>query len=188
MLQVETTNAASVVSNITITRISTQKKRGRPPKIRDEIDQESDQNPRKRQDKTKINHFKEITKFYELLNFFPLKTSIDTIHKTLNIEKIEERTNSLFIKFLKSRSNHALIAEEINKFKKNKTAEALNRGLKRGIKPLETALEYSSVWSPHDKTDIKIPERVQSKATKLVTSLRFLTYAEILEKINSTTL
>jgi hypothetical protein len=60
-------------------------------------------------------------KILKIIKYFPLKTSIDTIHKTLKIEQIDDRAHSLFIKFLKSRSNHELIAKEISDFASNRT-------------------------------------------------------------------
>ena len=66
-------------------------------------------------------------KILKIIKFFPLKASIDTIHKTLKMEKVEERSNSLFVKFLKSRTNHELIAKEINDFISNKNQESSSK-------------------------------------------------------------
>lgn len=50
-------------------------------------------------------------------------------------------------------------------------------------------LEYAApVWSPHLKKDIKVLERVQRRATKLVPKLRNLSYQSRLTKLNLTTL
>ena len=51
-----------------------------------------------------------------IIKYFPIKTSIDTIHKELKIEKLEERSNHLFIKFLKAKQGHDLIAQEIQEY------------------------------------------------------------------------
>ena len=49
------------------------------------------------------------------------------------------------------------------------------------VRPL---LEYgNAVWGPHNKADQLIVERVQRRATKLVTSLRHLPYAERLKAL-----
>jgi hypothetical protein len=52
----------------------------------------------------------------KIIKHFPLKTSIKTIHKELKIDKVEERANQLFIKFIKTREKHELIAQEINDY------------------------------------------------------------------------
>ena len=50
-------------------------------------------------------------------------------------------------------------------------------------------LEYASAaWSPYCKQDIKILENVQRRATKLVPSIRNLTYEQRLKSLNLTTL
>ena len=50
-------------------------------------------------------------------------------------------------------------------------------------------VEYCiQVWSPHMKKDIQCLEKVQRSATRLVTSLRKLTYEERLWRLGSTTL
>ena len=50
-------------------------------------------------------------------------------------------------------------------------------------------LEYaSSAWSPYRKLDIKILESIQKRATKLVPSLRNLSYIERLNALGLTTL
>ena len=50
-------------------------------------------------------------------------------------------------------------------------------------------LEYSApVWSPYRKQDIKILEKVQRRATKLVPELKKLSYEERLDTLNLTTL
>lgn len=58
-------------------------------------------------------------KIFRIIKFFPLKTSIETIHKTLHMEKIDDRANALFLKFLKSKKNIDLIAKEINDYSNN---------------------------------------------------------------------
>ena len=50
-----------------------------------------------------------------------MKTSISKMHKVLKLDTIEERANKLFIKFLKSKSNQELIANEINQFVESQT-------------------------------------------------------------------
>ncbi len=50
-------------------------------------------------------------------------------------------------------------------------------------------LEYAApVWSPYRKKDIKLIEKVQRRATKLVPCLKNLSYQERLAKLNLTTL
>ncbi|CAF1128993.1 unnamed protein product, partial [Brachionus calyciflorus] len=44
-----------------------------------------------------------------------------TIHKVLKLDTIEERANKLFIKFLTTKSNHELIANDINQFVESQT-------------------------------------------------------------------
>ena len=61
-------------------------------------------------------------KIFRIIKFFPIKTTIETIHKTLNMEKIDDRANALFLKFLKSKRNIDLIAKEINEYSKNKNS------------------------------------------------------------------
>ena len=54
------------------------------------------------------------------------------------------------------------------------------------IRPI---LEYCSViWNPLYKTDAQEIEKVQRRATKMVSSLKDLTYSERLKKLNLTTL
>lgn len=54
------------------------------------------------------------------------------------------------------------------------------------IRPL---LEFAvTVWSPYLKSDCDYIERIQHKATKLVSSIRNLSYIKRLEKLNLTTL
>jgi len=55
-------------------------------------------------------------KILKIIKFFPIKTSIRTIHKVLKLETIEERANQLFIKFLTAKANQDLIAHEILEF------------------------------------------------------------------------
>ena len=38
------------------------------------------------------------------------------MHKVLKIDKIEDRSNQLFIKFMKTRAQHELIAKEIHDY------------------------------------------------------------------------
>ena len=50
-------------------------------------------------------------------------------------------------------------------------------------------LEYAApAWSPHLKKDIKVLERIQRRATKLVPKLRNLSYQSRLNILNLTTL
>ena len=50
-------------------------------------------------------------------------------------------------------------------------------------------LEYaSSVWNPHSIEDIKVLEKVQRRATKLVTSIKHLSYEDRLRKLKLPTL
>ena len=50
-------------------------------------------------------------------------------------------------------------------------------------------LEYCScIWSPHLKYNIDAIERVQRRATKIVPSLKNLTYTQRLERLNLETL
>ena len=50
-------------------------------------------------------------------------------------------------------------------------------------------LEYAAVvWSPYKKKDIQKIERIQRAATKLVPSLRDLSYGERLRRLNLPTL
>lgn len=51
------------------------------------------------------------------INFFPIKTRIRTIHGILKLDTIDEKTNHLFVKFLKAKSEQELIAIEIHKYK-----------------------------------------------------------------------
>ena len=58
-------------------------------------------------------------KIFRIIKFFPIKTSIETINKTLKMEKIDDRANALFLKFLKSKKNIDLIAKEIYEYSNN---------------------------------------------------------------------
>ena len=50
-------------------------------------------------------------------------------------------------------------------------------------------LEYAnSVWNPHNKEDIEILEKVQMRATKLVESIKYLSYEDRLKKLGLPTL
>jgi len=50
-------------------------------------------------------------------------------------------------------------------------------------------LEYAnSVWNPHQQGQIKDLEKVQMRATKLVMTVKHLSYKEILERIKLPTL
>ena len=49
---------------------------------------------------------------------------------------------------------------------------------------VRSQLEYAnSVWNPHSKEDIEIIEKVQMRATKLVESVKHLSYEDRLKKI-----
>ncbi|RNA23492.1 AP-like endonuclease reverse transcriptase [Brachionus plicatilis] len=48
----------------------------------------------------------------KIIKYFPLKTSIITIHKELKIDLIDDRANKLFLKFVATKQNHELIANE----------------------------------------------------------------------------
>ena len=43
-------------------------------------------------------------KILKIIKYFPTKTSIRSIHKVLNLDSIDERTNNLFVKFVKSKT------------------------------------------------------------------------------------
>ena len=50
-------------------------------------------------------------------------------------------------------------------------------------------LEYDApVWSPHRKQDLKIVEKIQRRATKLIPELKNVRYEDRLFKLNLTTL
>ena len=50
-------------------------------------------------------------------------------------------------------------------------------------------LEYAgSVWSPHSKSLIEVLERVQKRATKMISKFRNLNYSERLRKLKLPTL
>ncbi|RNA40585.1 hypothetical protein BpHYR1_017108 [Brachionus plicatilis] len=51
-----------------------------------------------------------------IIKYFPLKTSIKTIHKELRIDLIDDRANKLFSKFITTRQSHEIIAQEIQDF------------------------------------------------------------------------
>ena len=54
---------------------------------------------------------------------------------------------------------------------------------------VRSQLEYcNSVWSPYKKSDIEDIEKVQKRATKLISSIKNLNYANRLQKCNLTTL
>ena len=55
-------------------------------------------------------------KILRIIKRFPLKTSVNSIHKTLQIDTIDQRANKLFIKFIKTKSNNELIANEIAQY------------------------------------------------------------------------
>ena len=50
-------------------------------------------------------------------------------------------------------------------------------------------LEYTNaVWCPYKKGDIELIEKVQKRATKLIISLKYLTYSERLKQLHLPTL
>ena len=54
---------------------------------------------------------------------------------------------------------------------------------------VRSQLEYAnSVWNPHNKEDIEIIEKVQMRATKLVESVKHLSYEDRLKKLGIPTL
>ncbi|RMZ99165.1 AP-like endonuclease reverse transcriptase [Brachionus plicatilis] len=55
-------------------------------------------------------------KILRTIKYFPIKTSIETIHKVLRLETVHERSNALFIKFKTSKSKLNLIANEIREY------------------------------------------------------------------------
>ncbi|CAF0704716.1 unnamed protein product [Brachionus calyciflorus] len=52
-------------------------------------------------------------KILKIIKFFPMRTSIKTIHQKLKLDLIEDRANLLFMKFIASKQNQEIIANEI---------------------------------------------------------------------------
>ena len=53
------------------------------------------------------------------IHHFPLKTSVNKIHKKLKIDLLETRLYKLFDKFIVAKNNHELIQQEIQVYEKN---------------------------------------------------------------------
>ena len=70
----------------------------------------------------------------------------------------------------------------INRNVAYKSKEVITKLYNSYVRPL---LEYCiQAWSPHYRRDIEMLEKVQRRATKMVTSLRHLSYEERLKELN----
>jgi hypothetical protein len=79
-------------------------------------------------------------KILKIIKYFPIKTSIRTIHRVLKLETVEERANNLFTKFLLSKSKQELIASDISQY-----VEAQLSQTKRFKTPFDLFQELSNL-------------------------------------------
>ena len=75
----------------------------------------------------------------KLIQFFPILTSTNEIHRFFEIDTVHLRTKKLFENFIAKRLNHEVITNEILEYEKNSYG---SRSTKKFITPYHTILNY----------------------------------------------